>query len=102
MQAVAGDRAEWLRCSGGALPEQTRLGPAGLRCATRSTGRANSSWGIGKPLVKACPLAPCPWPQLRALLLIAIGAGVIIHNKNLHGKPHFASLHGKVGKGCAL
>ena len=35
-------------------------------------------------------------PQLRALLFVAIGAGVIIHNKNLNGKPHFKTLHGKV------
>ncbi|KAI8468594.1 MAG: eukaryotic cytochrome b561-domain-containing protein [Monoraphidium minutum] len=35
--------------------------------------------------------------QLRAVVLIAIGAGVIIHNKNLNGKPHFRTLHGKLG-----
>jgi len=34
--------------------------------------------------------------QLRALMFAAIGAGVIIHNKNRNGKPHFQTLHGKV------
>ncbi|KIZ04868.1 cytochrome [Monoraphidium neglectum] len=35
--------------------------------------------------------------QLRAVVLIAIGAGVIIHNKNLNHKAHFKTLHGKLG-----
>lgn len=29
-------------------------------------------------------------------MFIALGAGVIIHNKNKNGKPHFRTLHGKV------
>lgn len=40
--------------------------------------------------------------QLRALLFIAIGAAVIIHNKNVHGKPHFRTLHGKVCLSCHM
>eukprot|EP00877_Chromochloris_zofingiensis_P009848 jgi/Chrzof1/5116/Cz15g12020.t1 len=35
--------------------------------------------------------------QLRAVILVLIGAGVIIYNKILLGKHHFKSLHAKVG-----
>lgn len=35
--------------------------------------------------------------QLRALMFIGIGAGAIIHNKNLKGRPHFKTTHGKLG-----
>ncbi|GBF87436.1 hypothetical protein Rsub_00147 [Raphidocelis subcapitata] len=35
--------------------------------------------------------------QLRGTLFIAIGAGAIIYNKHRHGKPHFRTLHGRLG-----